>query len=110
MGACGLAATRAGMGVDDGGRGVEAGIGDAPDANLAVVVGHMLEQELDGVVGVGGVVDILRRFLFVDVGTHLDELAFAHPAAAHILVDEDVAAVLELVAKGRGASDSWSSP
>ena len=41
-----------GVGVDHAGGGVEAGIGDAPHADLAVVVGHVLDQPVDGVVGV----------------------------------------------------------
>ena len=52
------------MRVDDRRRGVEPRIGDAPDAHLAVVVGHMLQQELDGVVGIGGIVHIFAAISF----------------------------------------------
>ena len=64
---------------------------------LPLLFGHMLQQELDGVVGVRRIVHILRRFLHVDVGAHLHKVALAHPAPAHILVDKDVAALLKLV-------------
>jgi hypothetical protein len=76
---------------------MEAGIGDSPYAHLAVVVGNLLEQEVDGVMGIGGVVHILGRFLVVDVRMHLDKVALAHPAAAHVLIDKDVTALFELL-------------
>src|SRR5206468_2985889 len=83
--------------IDDGGGGVEAWVGNAPDADFAIVAGHVLEEELDRIVGVGGVVHVLRRLLVIDVGAHLLEIPLAHPTAAHILVDKDVAAFLELL-------------
>ena len=49
------------------------------------------------------------RFLVVDVRTHLDKLAFAHPASAHILVDEDVAGLFKLL-RGPSWRGYWSSP
>ena len=73
------------MRIDDRSRGVEPRIRNAPDAHLAVVVGHVFQQELDRVVGVGSVVHILRRLLVIDVRPHLDEIrprsssARAHP-------------------------------
>ena len=85
------------MRIDDRRRSVEARIRDAPDAHLAVVVRHVLQQKIDRVVGVRRVVHVLRRFLVVDVRPHLQKLALAHPASAHILVDEDVAGLLELL-------------
>ena len=85
-----------GMRVDDAGGSVEAGIGNSPDSGVAVVVGHVLEQPVDGVVEVGAVVDVLFRLLVVDVGTHLDECSFGHVAAADILIDEDVSGFVEV--------------
>ena len=83
--------------IDDGRRGIEAGVRDSPDADLTVVVGNVLEEVVDGVVGIGGVIHVLGRLLVVDVRTHLDIVALAHPAASHILIDEDVAALFELL-------------
>ena len=103
-GRLGAGGSQRGMGVDDGGRRIEAWVGDAPYAHLVVVVGDVLEQELDGVVGVGCVVDVLGGFLVVDVGAHLDKIALAHPAATHVLVDKDVAAFFKLI---RGAKVLW---
>ena len=40
------------MRVDDAGGGVKAGIGDAPHADAAVVAADVLDQPVDGVVGV----------------------------------------------------------
>jgi len=86
-----------GMRVDNGGRGVEAGVADAGDADLAVVVGDVLEEELDGVVGVGGLVGLIGG-LVVDVGAHLLEDALAVGAATNVLADEDVAGLEQLLA------------
>ena len=79
------------MRVDDRGGRKESRIRNAPDANLAIVVRHVLQQEFDRVIGVGCVVHILRRLLLVDVRPHLQKIALAHPTAAHILVNENVA-------------------
>ena len=57
----------------------------------------MLQQELDRVVRVRGIVHILRPLLVIDVRTHLDEFALAHPPSAHVLVHEDVSALLEFL-------------
>jgi hypothetical protein len=85
------------VGVDHAGRGVEAGIGDAHDAGLAVVAGHVVEKEFECVVHVGAFVDIFRRFFYVDVRAHLDEGAFGHVAAADILIDEDIASLFKFI-------------
>ena len=62
----------------------------------AVVVRHVLDQPVDGVVGVGALVDVGRAALLGDdVRPHVDELALRHPAAAHVLVGEDVAVLAE---------------
>jgi hypothetical protein len=55
----------------------------------------VIEQKLDGVVGVRGVVHVLGRLLLVDVRAHFKEIALAHPPPAHVLVDEDVAGLLK---------------
>ena len=60
------------------------------DADVAVVVRHVLDEPVDRVVGVAGLVDVfalLRRI----VGADVDELPLGHVTAAHVLKDEDVA-------------------
>jgi hypothetical protein len=63
------------MRVDHAGGGVEAGVGNPPNAGVAVVVGHILEEPINGVVEIGAVVDVLVRPLEVEVRSHFDELA-----------------------------------
>ncbi len=77
----------------------ESRIGNAPDAGIAVVVRHILQQPVDGVVKIAGVVHVLLGFLVVDVRTHLDKCTLRHVAAAHILEDENVSRLVEV---GRG--------
>ena len=78
------------MTIDAGHRGVKARIRNAVDADPAVVVRHVLNQPIDGVVGVGGLVDLLAG-LVGNVRPHVFVLAFAHVAPAHVLIDKDVA-------------------
>ena len=85
-----------GIAVDDAGGGVEAGIADAEDADFGVVVGDVLEQPVDGVGHVGGLVDAFAVF----GGRHLEPVAFAVPAAADVLADEDVAVMNEVGVAG----------
>jgi hypothetical protein len=89
------------VGVDRGGRGVEAGVRDAPDAGLAVVLGDVGQEPGDRVVGVGRLVG-LGPGLVGDVGPHVDELALGHPGAADVLADEDVAGALEVDGRRQG--------
>ena len=77
------------MRVDHSHRRVEAGIGDAPLPRLAVVVGDVLHQPVDRVVGVAAFVDVFRAVLYGHVRTHVDELALRTHASANILVGED---------------------
>ncbi len=79
-----------GVGVDDGGGGIESGIGDAPDADLAVVVGDVLEQPVHGVVHVGAFIGF-AGLRMVDMGAHFNKLPLRLVAAADVLQDEDVA-------------------
>lgn len=90
------------------GGGIESGVGDAPHADFLVVAVDVVDQPLDGVVGVvafiagsGGRVGSGRRV--VDVGPHVVVGAFGHPTSAHVLMDEDVA----LVFHDGGRSDAW---
>ena len=87
------------MRIDDAGRSEKSGIGNAPDPGISIVVGHILEKPIDGVVKVAAIVDVLIRLLVVDVRTHLDELAFRHVSPADVLKNKDVSRLVEI---GRG--------
>ena len=81
-----------GMGMHECHQRGEAIIGNAQDADLAVALRHVLHQPVDGVIGVGGVID--RRGVERAVqrpGHHV--IAFGTMFATHILDDPDVAAV-----------------
>ena len=62
----------------------------ADHADAAVVVGDVLEQPLDGVVGVGALVDRLRVLAIARLAQH-HELALGLEAAANVLQHDDVA-------------------
>src|SRR5439155_17166429 len=78
----------------DGGR--PAGIGNAVDAHAAVIVGGVLQQPLDGVIGVGAFVGGLWIAL-VSWGALHHEPAFRFEAAAQVLEDEDITVGNELI-------------
>ena len=78
-----------GVGVDHAGGGVEAGLRDAVHADFGGVVGNVLDEPVDGVVGVGALVGIFGAALDRLVGADDDVIAFAHVAAADVLVGED---------------------
>ena len=67
----------------------EAVVGDSVNAHLAVVVGYVFDEPVDGVVGIVGFVGLLRILGVVLRGKQEDALGFE--AAAEILHDEDVA-------------------
>ena len=48
-----------GMGVNGGHGGVEAWIGDAPDTDASVVEADVLDEPVDGVIGVTGLIHIV---------------------------------------------------
>ena len=56
------------VGVDHAAVGVKAGIGNAPLADFAVVILDVLDQPVDGVVGIGAFVEILRPLVRIDAG------------------------------------------
>ena len=89
------------MRINDARGGVETGIGNAPDADLPIVIRHMLQKIFNRVIHVRGVVDILRGRLVVDVRTHLDKLALRLVSAAHILIDKDVTGLLKFVRRAK---------
>ena len=80
------------MGMDERHEGQKAVVGDAENADLAVGFGNVVDQPVDGVVGVGGFVDgggILRP---VDGAVH-HVVALGAVFAADVLDDADVAAL-----------------
>ena len=85
-----------GMRVDHAGGSEKSGIGDAPDAGFAVVVGNIFQEPVDGVVEVAAVVDVGGGFFDVDVRAHFDEFAFGHEAAANVLHNENVAGFVKV--------------
>ena len=78
-----------GVRVDHAGGGVEAGLRNAVHAYLAGIAGHVVDQPLDGVVGIGALVGIFGAALDRLVRADDDVVAFAHVAAADVLIDED---------------------
>ena len=64
-----------GVRIDHPGRDVEAGVRDTPHADLTVVAFDILDQILDGVVGVATFVDLFARFAG-PMGSHLVPLTF----------------------------------
>src|SRR5437879_10893480 len=70
---------------------VEAGVGNAPNADFAVVVGDIFGEPLDGVVSIGAVVGVLWSFEMRLVRRHVDKCAFRKISAADVLIREDEA-------------------
>jgi|SRR5579863_625413 len=77
------------MGIDQAVRGVVAGIGDAPDADFAVVVWEIVDQPVDGVIGIGAVIEVAGAVKVGFVRADVYKRAFGHVAAADVLVDEN---------------------
>ena len=79
------------MRIDHAGRRIKSRIGDPPHADFAVVVRDILDQPVDRVVGIGRFIDIPGPFLVGIVRSHVDELAFGHHRAPHILIGKNEA-------------------
>ena len=80
------------VGVDERHQGREAVVGDAEDADPAVGLRHVLDEPVDGVPGVGGVVDGRRVLRPAHRPVH-DVVALGAILATNVLDDPDVAAV-----------------
>ncbi len=78
----------------------EAKVGGADRADLAVGLGHILHQPVDGVVGVGALVDPAVVERPGDRPVH-HERAFRIVEAADVLLDDDVTVVDELLVHDR---------
>ena len=87
------------VGIDHAGRRVEARVRNSPLADAAVVARHIFHEPIDRVPRVAGFVDVAGAPLVGDVRPNVDEFAFRHPAAAHILRHEDVPLVGKLAAR-----------
>jgi len=85
-------------------RRVEPGVRDAVHPDLAVMVGHVLQQPFDRVVGVRRLVDVLRPRLRRHVRPDILELALRHQPSANVLVDEDVPVADEQVRRAEAAA------
>ena len=85
-----------GVRINDARGSVKPGIRNSPDSHLAVVIGHVLQQKLNRVIGVGAVVHILARFLDVHVRMHFHKFAFGEISSSYILIDEDVIGLFKL--------------
>src|SRR5215467_1483489 len=57
----------------------------------------MLQQEFDGVIHIRAVVHVLGGFLVVDMRVHLQEIAFGHIPAAHVLIHNDVLGLFKFI-------------
>ncbi len=87
--------------IDLGHQGGEAQIGRADHADLAVRFRRVLHQPVDGVVGVGRLVDLGSVAAGADDRPRHDEVTFGFIHAANILVDADIAVIDELGVHGR---------
>ena len=81
-----------GVRMDEAHQGGESVVGDADDADLAVALGRIFYEPVDGVVGVGGVVDLGWVEGAAEGAVH-HVVAFGAVLAADVLDDADVAAV-----------------
>jgi hypothetical protein len=79
------------VGADEAERREKAGVGDAPNADPAVVVGNVFDQPIDGVVGVRALIHVFRAAQRVLAHGNIHEDAFGEIPAANILIDEDEA-------------------
>src|SRR5262249_2498250 len=74
---------------DDAHRCVKARIGYAPHPDSAVVIGNVLEQPFDRIIGVAAFIDIAGLLIWNERAV-VDKFPLRHPSAAHVLVDKDV--------------------
>src|SRR2546427_746898 len=68
---------------------IKSRIRNSVHARFAIVVGNVLQQPVDGVVGVGTFIHILGVFFVILVWRHLDKGSITLKAASHILIDEN---------------------
>jgi hypothetical protein len=78
-----------GVRIDGSGGRIESWIRYSPLADLAVVIWNVFQEPFDRIIGVGALICIGIILLVCNVRSHMNELAFRHESAAHILIDED---------------------
>ncbi len=83
-----------GVRIDDRGCGVEAGVRNSPDADLAIVAGHVFQEPVDRVGHVGTLVGIGGAGV-VKMRAHVDELALGLVATANVLEHKNVSGFIE---------------
>lgn len=76
--------------------GVEARIRDAIDSDASVIAFHIFGEPLGSVVGIGAFVNVIIGFAISDDGAYINEFAFRHPPATHILEDENIALLCQI--------------
>src|SRR6202162_2976338 len=74
------------MGIRHSGCNIKSRIRNSINARFAVVIGHILQQPVDGVVGVGTFIHILGVFFMIVVRRHLDKSSVTLKASAYILI------------------------
>ncbi len=79
------------MGIDHSHDRLPSRVGDSPLPDTAVIVGDVLDEPFNGVVGVAAFVGVLRAAFSSFVRLHHDEIAFRFKLPPHVLVDEDKA-------------------
>ena len=79
------------MSIDHSGTGVKTGIRNPHHPDFTVVIGNILDQPFDGIPGIRAFIEIRRILFFGEMRPHVDKIAFRHPSAANVLIDEDVA-------------------
>src|SRR5262249_43632156 len=84
-----------GVTVDGSRRSIEPWIGNSPNSDPAIVVGEILNEPVDGVVGIRAFIDVLGPVLLRQMWAYVHELAFGIVASTDILKDEDVAFFIE---------------
>src|ERR1039457_5862826 len=77
------------MRIDEAERRIKTGIRNAPDPYFTVVVRNVLHQPVNGVVGIGAVVKILRVREMRFVRSNIDERTFGEITSADVLIYEN---------------------
>ena len=85
--------------IDQSCSGMKPGVGHTPDTEAPVVPRQVLQHPLDTVVGIAAFVHIGVAALDGNLRPHFDPLALGR-SGAHVLADEDIAALQELVRFG----------
>src|SRR6516164_1912512 len=83
------------MRIDDACRSEKSRIRDSVDANLPIIVGHILQQPFDGVVGICALINVFRRTGTIELRGHIDKASLRLIPTANVLKYKDVPSSLE---------------